>query len=202
MLANGGNPISIIKSADDNFYLTANKYDHKAKSASLWLMKLTQNGDTVWTKQYPNFSPHKTILTADGDLLFYGSDYYEVENQHSASRCLKVICLDREGALKWQKAVKQNYYEEPVNVVETKNGNFLFSSVITPIRDQGDHIYIFELDKNGKLTFEEQLEYHVGLGNVPFLIRIEEQITVVGQKWIGKFGQPFDDIIQITQLTE
>ena len=203
MLTKGhSNPISIIKSADNNYYLTAEQYDQNANINSLWLMKLTQKGDTIWTKKYPHFYSRQTILTTNGDLLFYGSNYSPTEEQKTHYHYLKIIKLDKEGNLQWQKEIKQNYYEMPGSILETKDGSYLFSSTITPIKDKGDTAYMFELNKNGDLTFERKFEYSVGISSVPFLIRTEGQITMIGQKWIGKFGDPFHDIIQVTKLTE
>lgn len=203
MLTKGhSNPISIIQSADDNYYLSAEQYDQDANINSLWLMKLTQKGDTIWTKKYPNFYSCQTILTPNGDLLFYGSNYSKKEEQRTHYHYLKIIYLDKEGNLKWHKDIKQNYYEKPGNVIETKSGSYLFSSTITPIKDEGDRAYIFELNKNGELTFDQKFEYSVGINSVPFLIRTEGQITIIGQKWIGEFGDPFHDIIQVTKLME
>jgi len=196
------NPISIIQSADNNYYLTAEQYDRDANINSLWLMKLTQKGDTIWTKKYPHFYSRQTILTNSGDLVFYGSNYSQTEEQKKYFNYLKIIYLDKEGNLKWQKDIKQNYYEKPGSIIETKSGSYLFSSTITPIKDKGDRAYVFELDKNGDLTFERKFEYSVGINSVPFLIRSDGQITMIGQKWIGKFGDPFHDIIQVTRLTE
>jgi hypothetical protein len=203
MLTKGhSNPISIIQSADNNHYLTAEQYDQEANINSLWLMKLTQKGDTIWTKKYPHFYSRQTILTTSGDLLFYGSNYSPTEEQKTHYHYLKIIKLDKEGNLIWQKDIKQNYYEEPGNIIETKSGSYLFSSTITPIKDKGDRAYVFELDPNGNLTFSRKFDYSVGISSVPFLIRTEGQITMIGQKWIGKFGDPFHDIIHITKLTE
>jgi len=196
------NPISIIKSNDDNFYLTAELYNRQSDINSLWLMKLSQAGDTIWTKSYPHFFSRQTNLTRNGDLIFYGSNYSQSDERKTHHHYLKIIVLDRKGNLKWQKEIKQNYYERPGNFLETKDGNYLFASTITPIKDKGSRAYLFELDSNGDLTFERKFEYPVGINSVPFIFRTEGQITMVGQKWIGKFGEPFKDIIHITKLTE
>ena len=196
------NPISIIPATDSNFYLTAEQYDRESNINSLWLMKLTQKGDTIWTKKYPHFYPRQTVLSRNGDLVFYGSNYSLIEDEKTYFQYLKIVVFDEEGNLKWSKDTKQNYYEKPGNLIETKEGNYLFSSTITPIKDKGDRAYIFELNRNGELTFERKFEYSVGISSVPYLIRTEGQITMVGQKWIGKFGEPFKDIIHLTKLTE
>lgn len=194
------NPISIIPTTDSNFYLTAEQYDLESNINSLWLMKLTQKGDTIWTKKYPRFYPRQTVLSSNGNLVLYGSNHSLIEDEKTYYQYLKIIVLDEEGNLKWSKDLKQNYYEQPGNLVETKEGNYLFSSTITPVKDKGDRAYIFELNRNGDLTYERQFEYSIH--NVPYLIRAEGQITMIGQKWIGKFGDPFNDIFYITKLTE
>lgn len=199
---NPSNPISIIQTADNNYYLTADQYDQEKIINSLWLMKLTEKGDTIWTKKYPHFYPRKTVLTSSGNLLFYGINYSQKKETNAFNEYLKIMCLDKEGNLKWQKDINQNYYEEPGNIIETKNGSYLFSSAVETIKDEGYRAYLFELNKNGELLFEKKFEYPVGIGNVPFLIRSEGQITMIGQKWIGKFDDAFHDIIQITKLTD
>lgn len=198
-----GIPISIIQSTDDNYYLTATQYDQETNVNFLWLMKLTQKGDTIWTKKYPHFYAQQTILTTSGDLICYGSNYSLTEEQKTHNRYLRIFKLDKEGNLIWQREMfMQNYRENPGNVIETKDGSYLFSSSITPVKDKGDRAFIFELDPYGDLTFSRKFDYSVGISSVPFLIRTEGQITMIGQKWIGEFGDPFHDIIHMIKLTE
>jgi len=203
MLTNGcSNPISIIKSYDNNFYLTAEKYDQTTKITSLWLMKLTQKGDTIWTKKYPQFCPKQTILTNKGHLIFYGSYYSSPDEQNINYEFLKILAIDTIGNLKWVREIKQNYYERPGNFFETNSGNYLFSATITPLKDQSDFPYLFEINKNGVIIFQRKFDYQSGIGSVPFIFKGQGQIIMIGQKWIGKFGYPFKDVIQITKLTE
>jgi hypothetical protein len=196
------NPISITSSSDANFYLTAEQYDQSENINSLWLMKLSQKGDTIWTKKYPHFYSRQTALTSNGDLVFYGSNFSSIEEQNNNYEYLKIIVLNKDGDFKWQRDIKQNYYERAGNFIVTKDGNYLFASTITPIKDKGDKAFVFELTKNGELTFERKFEYTIGISSVPYLIKTKGQVTLVGQKWIGQFGEPFKDIIQITKLTE
>lgn len=195
-------PISITPSADNHFYVTAGQYDQTTGIPSLWLIKLTQKGDTVWTKKHPYFYAKQTIVTSNENLVFYGSNFSPPAEQKNHYEYIKIIVLDKNGNLQWEKEMKQNYYEKPGNCLETKDGNYLFASTITPIQNKGDKAYLFELTKKGELTFERTFDYSVGISSVPYLIRTEGQITMIGQKWMGKFGEPFKDIIQITKLTD
>ena len=199
---NNSNPISIIPSSDNNFYLTAEQYDQTENINSLWLMKLSQKGDTIWTNKYPHFYARQTVLNSNGDLVFYGINFSLNKEQNYNYEYLKIIVLNNDGNIKWQRDIKQNYYERAGNFIETKDGNYLFASTITPIKDKGDKAYIFELNKNGELIFERKFEYKIGISSVPYLIKTKGQITIVAQKWIGKFGEPFKDIIQLTKMTE
>lgn len=196
------NPTSIIASADGNYYLTAIQYDHTTNANSLFLIKLNPQGENIWSKNHPALYPRQTMLTHNGDLVFYGSNYSLTEDGKNHYQYLKIIVLDKDGNLKWQKDIKKNDYEMPGNFLETRDGNYLFSGTVTPIKDKGDRAYLFELNKNGDLTFERIFDDQVGIGNVPFILRTKGQITMIGQKWMGKFGAPFKDVIQIIKLQE
>ncbi len=196
------NPISMIPSNDNTYYLTTEQYDEKANFNSLWLLKLNQKGDTLWTKKIPHFHAHQTMLTKQGELLFYGSNYSSSEEREEHPRYLKIIKLDQSGNLLWQKEIKQYYYEDPGNVIRNKIGNYLFSSTIIPIKDKGSRTFLFELDEKGNLIFSRKFDNSAGINSIPYLIRTEGQITLIGQQWIGQFDDPFHDVIHITTLME
>jgi len=195
------NPISIIKSKDNNYFLTAEKYNAKTNTNSLWMIKLNADGDTIWSKAYQNFYPKQTILTGKNELLIYGSNYSSLEGKNESFEFLKVLMLDSSCNLKWQKEINKNWHEKPGNMIVTKDGHFLFSSFIIPTKDNREYSYLFELDDNGKITYENKFEYSLGIQSIPVILQGDEQIIMVSQKWIGQFGEPFHDIILLTKLT-
>ena len=86
-------------------------------------------------------------------------------------------------------------------MIETKDGHFLFSSFIIPTKDNREYTYLFELDENGDMTYENKFEYSLGTQSIPLLLKGNEQVIMISQKWIGKFGEPFHDIILLTKLS-
>jgi hypothetical protein len=191
------NPISIIKSADNNYYLTAEQDNDEPEISSLWLLKLTSRGDTIWTKKYTDFLPHQTLLTSNSNLVLYGNGFYPKENPLNY---LKIMVLDKEGNLQWQKEIKRNQDEIPGTVIETKAGNYLFSSM-----SQGEKTYLFELSQTGDLTFEKKSNYSLGVSpsaRAPYLIKTDGQVTMIEQKRTRKSDSTIQDIIQVTKLTE
>jgi hypothetical protein len=194
------NPISILATKDNNYFLTADKYDDKTKANSLWMIKLNTDGDTIWSKVYPNFYPKQTILTSKNEIVVYGSNYASGEGNNKMCEFLKVLMLDNNCNLKWQREINKNWYERPGNMIETKDGHFLFSSSITPIKDNGEFAYLFELDSNGNKIYENKFDYSLGIQSTPIILQGIKQIIMVSQKWIGRFGEPFHDIISLITL--
>ena len=194
------NPISITQS-NNSYFLTADKYNDKTHVNSLWMIKLNTDGDTIWSKTYQDFYPKQTILTAKNELVIYGSNYPSFESKNENSEFLKVLMLDSNCNLKWQKEINRNWYESSGNMIETKDGHFLFSSFIIPTKDNREYTYLFELDENGDMTYENKFEYSLGTQSIPLLLKGNEQVIMISQKWIGKFGEPFHDIILLTKLS-
>lgn len=191
-------PTQLIQTKDNGFFLTVEQYDSSSADHNLWLIKLNNDGDTLWSKKYPKLIPKETIITTDGDLVFYGSNYSSKEEEKAHYHFLKILVVDNNGNTKWQKIIKQNYYESPGNVIETSNNSLLFVSTIEPVKDKKDNPYLFELDKNGALIFEKNFEYSVGTNSIPFLLEDENQIKMVGEEYIG--GGAFNDRIHIMNL--
>lgn len=192
-------PISIVESMDNNYFLTGMKYDEKTEVNFLWLLKINAQGDTIWTKSYPDFYPKETIVSSNGDLVFYGSNYAEIEEQKNNYHYLKIIVLDKEGNKKWGKEIKQNYYEDPLQLIENKKGNYLFLSKITPVKDKGDFTYLFEMNKEGNLEMEKKIE---NIGEIKCLFETENQQVLLGTKKVNAQGIPPYDKIQVVKLVK
>lgn len=191
------NPVSLIATQTDNFLLTA--VTHDGKNSTLWLLKINLYGDTLWTKTHSEFYPIKALQLKDSNFLFYGVNHDTANN--SMTIFLKVLKLDKVGNLLWEKSVKGNYNALPGNVVETDDG-FLFSATIEPVKNEISLPYLFALNNDGKQVFTMKYDYHIGIGSVPLLIQANKSITMIFQKWIGQFGEPFRDVIQIVRLTK
>lgn len=191
-------PVSLIETYDKNYLITAST-SYREKS-DLWLIKINSFGDTLWTRVVNDFSPSITKELKDSSIILYGRDYCWPESAPLSSMFLKIIKVSKTGSLIWEKVINENYYEIEGNFIELSNGNCLFSSSVEPVKDNGEKAYIFELDKSGNKVYDKRFEFSLGIWGVPFLIMGENQITMISQKRIGNFGDPFHFIILFTIL--
>ncbi|WP_435263487.1 hypothetical protein [Tenacibaculum sp. nBUS_03] len=185
------NPLTVTKTFDNHFLIST----FKTKSDSLILIKKEINNKTIWKKTLDkNIYPKQIFQTKDKSFIIYGT----IQNTNSRNSLI-VFKIDKKGKIIWEKSINMNYYEQAGNVIENKN-NFVFSSAITPTKDNGSFAYIFELDNNGKLISDKKFDFMLGISSVPYLIDNNERITMISQKWIGEFGDPFHDILIINRI--
>lgn len=191
-------PVSLIKSNDNNYLLTVNENNTRfigRDSNTCILLKLNVNGDTVWTKKFINFRPKKTVATNENELILYGEGLSNENNQHH----LKIILLDNKGCIKREKKFDKFFCEEPGDIIETKPKHFVFSSEIKPVKNDGNRTYIFELDINGNITFEEKFDE---LFNNNIILNGNNGIIILSEKRNTKSSNPFHQIINVTLLKE
>ncbi len=196
-------PVSINKSSDNNYILSIQEYSSETRTHYLSLIKINQDGKIIWTKKQPNFFPSKTILSKNGDIVVYGYYNSPILSEKEQGDYVKVALFDTVGNVKWVKEIKKYFESNPSCVIETKDGNFMFSSIVEKAFNHEKLAYIFELNKKGELTFEKQFNIHVGTSSrhAPIL-QSDDQLTLVFQKWIGKHGDPHHDLIQIIKFKE
>ena len=192
------NPVSILKTHDDHFLLTA--HTGTDITLNLWILKLNHNGDTISSKRYNGFYPRQTIQLKDSSFLFYGSGFYETRDGYCSF--LKILKTDKDGRLLWQRSVRENVNEEPGSVIETGKGSYLFSGIIEHEKNKQSQGYLFELDNNGRKTFERKLDYPTGIfENPPQLISGKKGVIVYLQQ-AAESDEPFHNVIVINKIAE
>ncbi|MDJ1496164.1 hypothetical protein QNI19_24720 [Cytophagaceae bacterium DM2B3-1] len=199
------NPVSLIPSADGTYFLTTWKYHptYKYPYNLLWLLKLNQQGDTLWTKTYTDLYPGPTLLTCKGDLVCYGRQIVSPYGQDIYS--FKVVVLDQTGNIKWQKVFFRHAYLGTGDIVESSNGNYLFTGVVHPLATSEGSGSLFELNKKGDLVYQKEFEYDYIRDGVPFLVESEKQLLLITEDQIDRFkkdSDPYHHIIRITSISE
>jgi hypothetical protein len=192
--------VSIIPSLDNHYFVSSFLYGPAGRAFRI--LKINDAGDTLWTKDHKNFDPKHALQLKDSSLLFYGSDYTCMEKVTDSCQFTVVLKTDKNGNLLWRKELKGNHNEIQGNMVALQNSHYLFSTAIEPVKDKGWFVYIYELDKDGNRVFHKKFNFPAGSQNAPVLLQGNNQVTLVSEKWIGKFGEPFRDAILITRMKE
>ena len=152
-------PNNIIQTSDHNFLLTSTTYYHREDvNYHLDLVKLNQNGELIWTNKRNVIEPKQTLVKSNGDLIIYGNIYDTCKKCKTfLQSSLKVISLDKNGNLLWEKNIHDSENLEACSVAETKDYSLIFSSTINP-KDRMQRAYIFEIDSLGKTIYGKSID--------------------------------------------
>ncbi len=52
----------------------------------------------------------------------------------------------------------------------------------------------------GETSYENKFDYSLGIQSTPLILQGNRQIIIVSQKWKGRLGNPFHDIISLIKL--
>lgn len=192
--------ISASNTMDNNYFLSVEITENNKDR--LWLLKLNQTLDTLWTRTNFDIHPKNIIELSNSAVIIYGCNYFTRQGDPGSLYYLQVLKINKEGDLIWSKEFKENYLADAGNVVELTGGNYLFSSAIEPTMNNSNYAYIFELDQNGEKVFEKKFSFNLGYQSVPYILQSKDSIFILSQKWIGKSEDPFHDILQVTKLTK
>lgn len=190
-------PVSMMKTDKHHYFLISSESENGRNPINISIKKINSKGDVIWVKKQTYFNIKQSAITRNGDILLYGSEFSDSEKEKCYT-FLKVMLLDKNANLKWQKELKKNYSAYAGNFLETKNNNFLFSSSVMPKKDRYEYPYLFELNNNGKFTFEQKFDFHLGMNAVPFILHSKDQITMIVEKNVGNF----EDVIQVEKLSK
>jgi hypothetical protein len=166
---------SLIKSLDNNLILSGADLDSSFSYNAL-LVKLTEAGDTLWTKTYggANFDNANIVhQTADSGFVLMGvtqsfsvgtaSDFY-------------MIRTDKNGNFLWQKTYGTSATEDCVSGQITLDGGFILSG------HRNDQLHIVKTDSAGNFQWEKVYPGTAGQGFIKQLA--DSSYILVGAKYI------------------
>lgn len=152
-------PHNITKTFDNNFLLTCTLFNVEKQKNNLYLMKLNQNGDTVSTKIYGDIYPTQTLIKRNGDYVIYGTNYDRVQDTNGYFKNnLKVMLLNINGNLIWEKTFIKTDNSMAGSVNETNENSLIFSSIINPKLGWIQKNYLFELNSKGEIIYEKVID--------------------------------------------
>ncbi|NWF90115.1 MAG: T9SS type A sorting domain-containing protein [Ignavibacteriaceae bacterium] len=146
---------SVVETKDSNYFITGRYPEHACEYCELyshtWLLKLDQNGDTIWTKKYIfDFNDQSRVgkQTKDGGYILTGVKY-AIDTKHH----LFVAKLDEWGDTLWTKTLlDENFSDsEGYDIIETYDGGYAVTGSVSYSNGQSDML-LLKLDKDGNIT--------------------------------------------------
>ncbi len=113
----------IIKTNDNNYLIASTTFIDTNSFSNISLIKINSDGDTIWTKIYPDQNkeiPKHILQTQNGEYLITGSN--EDGNQQSGLHVLKV---DENGNKLWSKTSSVNPQSWGQSTIELTNGDLI-----------------------------------------------------------------------------
>lgn len=118
-------PNAMKKTSDNNYIIAGSTSSFGAGNSDVYLLKVDQNGDTIWTKTYGGSmddQAHDVIQTSDGGYLVIGS----TTSFTSGSSSVYAIRTDSNGDTLWTKTYEEKYDNMGCSVVQLSDGGFFF----------------------------------------------------------------------------
>lgn len=138
--------MSVKETSDGNYLLGGYTYSYGAGEDDFWIIKTTNDGDTIWTNFYGGAGQdecYSVIETTDSMYLFAGgTDSYGAGNYD----CW-LIKTDANGDSLWTKTIGSSAVDLAAKVIELKDGNYLLCG--TTYMSGNADFYIVKINSSG-----------------------------------------------------
>lgn len=153
----------IVKMYDGNFLLAGNefdlvKYHNDTIGSKILLVKITSNGDTLWTKTLDigdgDEFANKLINTNDNGFAIVG----QVCNKKETNCDMYLMKLDSNANFQWYKIFTwgTNYWENPTSVLQSKYGDYYLTSATREKSSDIQSGYLVKTDVLGNLKWQKK----------------------------------------------
>lgn len=155
----------IVKMQDGNFLLAGNefdlvKYHNDTIGSKILLIKITPNGDTLWTKTLDigdgdEFAV-KVINTIDSGFAIVG----QVCNKLETNCDMYLMKLDSNANEEWHKTFTcgTNYWESPTSVLQGNLGEYYLTSATQDLITDIYYPYIVKVNSLGQLLWQKRFD--------------------------------------------
>jgi hypothetical protein len=188
----GGNDtddaIKVEVTTDGNYAILGQSGDIGLTTHDIWLIKLDDNGNDIWTKTYStpgtNMGEDFTV-TSDGGFIVVGrSDI----GPYSAN--IAMLRLDTNGDTLWTKGFSGPVHDWAGNVRETQDGGFVFTGHGSSFSTSNYDTYIVRTDAQGDTLWTRAFgSSDVGSHYSEGLICTDDGGFLIGGHTIG-YGHP------------
>lgn len=179
----GGNEynsaISVQQTTDSAFIVAGLKDSLEVGILSMWLLKLNESGDTIWTKSYEG-TPYSIQQTLEGGYIVAGMKKISTLVYNAF-----ILKLDQNGDTVWTKTISDNDFSRAYSVQQTNDNGYIIAGEIE-VSEYNTDMWILKLDTNGDKEWERNFEDTL-VGEVAYSIcqTYDNGYIVGGTKYSG-----------------
>ncbi len=150
-----GVPPQLLESSDGSLFLVGSTSSYVAgtllaRSCDLWLQKLDQNGDIIWSKTYGGeggeFSPQ--LVESDDGSLYLVAISKQLAPFGQGATHLWLQKLDETGSTIWSKTYGEGNEHSP-HLLKSSDGTLLLVATTSSFSADGNDLWLQKLDENG-----------------------------------------------------
>jgi predicted secreted protein len=149
---------------------------------SLWILKLSANGDIQWQKDYGDVRPRDIQPTADGGTIVLACN-----NDGAGQTDFLVFKLNGNGDIQWQKTYGGASTDQPDCLIQTSDGGYLVSGYTRSFGSGGYDLWIIKLLSNGTIQWQKTYGGSLDDGSAGGLEQLPDGGFIVGG-WTDSFG--------------
>jgi hypothetical protein len=140
-----------ITAANDGGYFIAGKTTKYDGSGDLWFMKISADGDSLWTRLYGGNRRDEVgevHTTADDGFIFAGTRGHSLTMGYITN--IYVIRFNADGDTLWTREfINDDYYDQGGDIIEQSDGTFILVGYYT------NSEYIAKLDNEGNILWDK-----------------------------------------------
>lgn len=175
---------NIINTSDSCYFIVGDYYHPTENTYRSFFMKMTENGDTLWSKSNSLTGIINSFETQDHGFIMIGS--YSISGNNQTS----LIKIDTNGDLEWTKILKFGTKScEGSSIKQKANGNYLISGKYNNQGDTKSTAYLAELSSFGDVewvkNYQDENSYigssiddFININNDLFLLLSNDNIII------------------------
>jgi len=140
---------AIIAAGDSGFYLTGSMNGDVNCCGKSFLMKISADGDSLWTKVYSEALGYSIALTNDGNIIIGGA----INKNGQDAYLLKA---DPAGEIIWEKSYgSATGYDFGTSLVQVFDGGYAVTGFSSQSGSSNQDISLFRIDQSGTLLWSK-----------------------------------------------
>jgi|GEM_PF-2093437 len=179
---------SIIKTEDNN-YLISGAYGTSLYYEDWWLLKIDEDGDTIWTKTYgghPHLRGVDIKLLPDGGFIAINS----IQTSDAEAYDIHLVRLDSECNIIWDSYFGGDDHDIGGAVIALPDGGFMIAGSVSSFGEGNFDCFVAKLDSLGNSSLQEKKALPEGIRIAAYPSPFNSEITI--DIWL-----PADELVTV-----